>query len=85
LYAEYYGGRMFWDVCYDGVLAKNPSGVTFRDLFHVLKMIMKRHKKMLKGHRDNGALVKHLEDFDEDTDCLEFYLEVQNTEGGVEK
>ena len=50
LYAEYYGGRMFWDVCYDGVLVENPGGATFGDLFEVLEMIMKRQKKMLKAH-----------------------------------
>lgn len=74
LFAEHYGGEMFWDVCYDGVLVKYPSGVTFRNLFRTLKMILKRHKEMLKEHREDGLLVEHLEDFDEDIDSLQFNL-----------
>lgn len=77
LFAEHYGGRMFRDVCYNSVRVERQEGLRPGDICHAAQMILRRHKKMLKEHREDGRLVEHLEEFDDDVDIVEFWIEVE--------
>lgn len=83
LFAEQYGGKMFRDVCYDGLRVERAEGLRVGDLCHALHMIFRRHKKMLQWHQSEGLLVRgplgDLQDEDyEDEELVEFRIQLES-------
>ena len=79
--AERYGGDLWLETCYCGVVIENSGGVALGDVLDAAKMILTKHRKALKDYFEDGHIF--FEDMDaEDIDIeeLKFFLGLPNSE-----